>query len=95
LAQRVRAALLRRRSATCGCQPGCSFAFTASGPVTLFNGAGLYKGISGTVNITISFVGVGPRFTSGTKKGKCNFSNIAKPLASSGAISGRGTVKFS
>jgi uncharacterized membrane protein len=73
----------------------CSFAFTASGPVTLFNGTGLYKGISGTVNITVNFVGVGPRFTSGKKTGQCNTSNSAKPLASSGTISGRGTVKFS
>jgi hypothetical protein len=72
----------------------CSFAFAASGAVTLFNGTGLYKGISGTVNITVSFVGVGPRYTSGTKKGQCNTSNNAKPLASSGTISGRGTVKF-
>lgn len=73
----------------------CSFGFTGSGPVKLFNGTGLYKGISGTATITIAFVGVGPRYTSGTKKGQCNPSNSAKPLASSGTISGRGTVRFS
>ena len=73
----------------------CSFGFAASGPVTLFNGTGLYKGISGRVTITINFVGVGPRLTSGPKKGQCNPSNNAKPLASAGIITGLGTVKFS
>lgn len=72
----------------------CSFAFTASGPVTLFNGTGLYTGISGTVTITVNFVGDGPRYTSGAKKGQCNMSNAAKPLAQRGWILGRGTVKF-
>jgi hypothetical protein len=73
----------------------CSFAFTASGPTTLFNGTGLYKGISGTVNITINFAGVGPRYASGKKKGECNTSNSAQPLGSYGSIIGRGTIKFS
>ena len=73
----------------------CSFAFTASGPVTLFNGTGLYKSVLGTVNITINFAGVGPRYTSGKKKGQCNTNNSAKPLGSYGSIIGRGTVKFS
>src|SRR5437763_8089541 len=32
----------------------CSFSFTGSGGVTLFNGTGLYKGISGSAQITLS-----------------------------------------
>jgi hypothetical protein len=72
----------------------CSFAFSASGQVTLFNGTGLYKGISGTVTITVDFVGDGPRFATGAKKGQCNTSNNAKSVAQRGWISGKGTVKF-
>ena len=29
----------------------------------LFNGTGLYKGLSGSANVTITFGGVGPRLT--------------------------------
>jgi hypothetical protein len=72
----------------------CSFAFIGSGPVTLFNGTGLYKGISGTLTITINFIGYGPLYTSGTKKGECNTSQNAQPLAQKGWIMGRGKVKF-
>ena len=50
----------------------CSFDFTGTGPVTLFNGTGLYAGISGTLSITITFAGVGPLYTSGKHKGQCN-----------------------
>jgi hypothetical protein len=73
----------------------CSFAFAGSGPVTLFNGTGLYKGISGTLTITINYIGYGPLYTSGAKKGKCNASPTAQPLAAKGWIMGRGNVKFS
>jgi hypothetical protein len=73
----------------------CSFAFTGSGPVTLSHGTGLYTGISGTVSITINFIGDGPFYASGKKKGQCNLSNNGKPRASRGWIMGHGTVKFS
>jgi hypothetical protein len=73
----------------------CSFTLSVSGPVTLFNGTGLYQGISGTANITVTFGFVGPVYTSGAHKGKCNTSNNAQPLAQYGSINGPGTVKFS
>ena len=38
----------------------CSFAFSASGPITLSNGKGAYAGISGTLSVTEQFVGIGP-----------------------------------
>jgi hypothetical protein len=72
----------------------CSFAFIATGQVTLFNGTGAYKGITGSITITTNFGGVAPRYTSGAKKGQCHFGNNVKPLASEGWILGHGTVKL-
>jgi hypothetical protein len=70
----------------------CSVAASGSGPVNLFNGTGLYKGISGTVNVTITFTGIGQRYQSGPKKGQCNHGPT--PLAMLGSVIGRGTVQF-
>jgi hypothetical protein len=72
----------------------CSYQFTGMGPVTLFNGTGLYKGISGTVNITITFAGGGPLYNTGKRKGECNLSNNAQPVAQYSSITGTGAVKF-
>jgi hypothetical protein len=72
----------------------CSFAFSATGPVTLSKGTGRYQGISGTVSVTIHFLGDGPLYTSGAKKGQCNQSNSAQLLAQRGWITGEGSVKF-
>ncbi len=72
----------------------CTFEFTGTGPVTLFNGTGLYKGISGTLRITITFAGVGPVYGTGAHKGECNFSNNAPLVAQYGSIMGKGAVKF-
>jgi hypothetical protein len=73
----------------------CSAALSVTGPITLFNGAGLYKGISGTAKITETFAFVLPTFTSGAKKGQCNASNSGQPIAQYSSITGAGTVKFS
>jgi len=72
----------------------CSYQFTGMGPVTLFNGTGLYTGISGTVNITLTFAGVGPLYNTGKHKGQCNLSNNAQPVAQYSSITGTGAVKF-
>jgi len=72
----------------------CSAAFTSSStPVTFFNGTGLYKGISGTANLTVSFGGVGSHYKSGPKKGQCKQGD-QNPKASFGFITGQGTVSF-
>jgi hypothetical protein len=73
----------------------CSFRFAGTGPVTLFNGTGLYKGIKGKVLITISYGAVGSLKKSGPHKGQCNLSNNAPTLAQYAAITGPGTVSFS
>jgi hypothetical protein len=73
----------------------CSAYLTVSDPVRLFNGTGLYKGIAGTVKITETFAAILPRYTSGAKKGQCNGSSNAQPVAQYGSITGSGTVSFS
>jgi hypothetical protein len=72
----------------------CSFSFSGSGGVRLFNGTGLYKGLSGTAQVTLSFGGIGPRLTSGPHKGQCNPSQNAKAVSQYGAIIGTGVVRF-
>jgi hypothetical protein len=72
----------------------CSVAVSGSGPVKFFNGTGLYQGISGTANVTMTFMGVGGRYQSGAKKGQCEQDNAAPPLAMLGSVTGRGTVHF-
>lgn len=72
----------------------CSFAFSASGPITLSDGKGAYAGISGTLNVTEQFVGIGPRYKTGKNKGACNQSDNARPIEGAGAISGTGAVAF-
>ena len=73
----------------------CSAWATGSGPVTLSDGTGAYAGISGTVTMTTSFAEIGPRFATGPKKGQCNMSNNAQPVAQfMGDLTGSGTVSF-
>ncbi len=73
----------------------CSISTSGSAPVTLFNGTGAYKGISGTLKLTLSFAGVGRRSQSGPDKGKCLHSDTEPPLAMLGSVTGRGTIHFS
>jgi hypothetical protein len=76
-----------------GSHATCSAAFTGSAPVTFGKGTGLYKGISGTANVTLTFGGVGSRYTSGPKKGQCKQVGQS-PRASFGFVTGQGTVSF-
>jgi hypothetical protein len=71
----------------------CSGWLSVSDPVTLFDGTGLYKGISGTVNITETFSFVAPVNASGPNAGKCN--ENGQPLGFYASIVGSGTVSFS
>jgi hypothetical protein len=69
----------------------CSAAASGTGSVTLFDGTGLYAGISGKIKITVSFAFVGPHLANG----KCNSSQSAKPLAQYQSSQGSGHVSFS
>jgi hypothetical protein len=73
----------------------CSVEFGGSGPVTIFDGTGMYAGITGTVHITETFAAVGARYTTGPKKGQCNMNNSSQPLAFWGSITGTGKVAYS
>lgn len=72
----------------------CSIVFGGTGPVTLSGGTGAYVGITGTIQITQKFVGIGPKYTSGPKKGQCNMNQSAQPVAFYGVITGTGKVSF-
>jgi hypothetical protein len=73
----------------------CSAQFSGTATVPVFNGSGLYKGITGTVEITETVALIGPVYASGKNKGQCNESNNATPLKTYASISGSGTVSFS
>jgi len=73
----------------------CSSSRSASAPVTVLDGTGLYAGISGTLNFTVCYAETGPLYTSGSHKGECNTSNNAVPYAQFATAIGTGTVSFS
>lgn len=72
----------------------CSGWLSVTGPVTVSDGTGLYKGISGSLSITETYAFVLPRNASGAGKGQCNTSNNVQPANSWGSIVGTGTVHF-
>jgi hypothetical protein len=70
----------------------CSGWFSATGPVTFFDGTGRYKGIGGKVTATATFAFVMPRHTGGKDKGQCNQS--ARSLDTYTSLNGPGRVRF-
>lgn len=68
----------------------CSGYFTVSDPVPVVKGTKLYQGITGSVNITLTFAFVIP-----LQKGTCNTGkNGPNPSAQYGSISGSGSIGF-
>lgn len=57
-------------------------------PATIIRVTKAYAGISGTINVTVSFAGTGPKL----KNGQCN--QNASPIATYGSVAGTGTVSF-
>jgi hypothetical protein len=72
----------------------CSFLVSVTAPVALYDGTGLYKGISGSARITIVFAGIAPLYKTGAHKGQCDEGSNVPPLGTYSSISGPGTVKF-
>jgi hypothetical protein len=68
----------------------CSASVTGTGPVQIVSGTKAYSGITGSLTLTATFAFIGPF----TKKGQCNTSNNAAPVAQWSAITGSGTVSF-
>jgi hypothetical protein len=59
----------------------------------IVSGTGAYKGIMGSVtSLTVTYAFILPKFASGAKKGTCNESNSANPIATMAIYSGSGTV---
>ena len=73
----------------------CSGGFSVTAPVTLLDGTGHYKGITGTVKVTLTYAFVLPRFASGKHKGQCNEGKNVPPVALYDSVKGSGTVQFS
>jgi len=68
----------------------CSGYIPVTAPVPVVKGTKAYKGISGSVAVTLTFAFVIP-----LEKGKCNLSNNGpNPSAQYGSIAGTGTVSF-
>jgi len=72
----------------------CSGSFSVTAPASLGDGTGAYKGISGTVTLTVNVAFIGPTLTSGPHKGQCNPSHNVAPLSTFSAVIGSGTVSF-
>ena len=67
----------------------CSATFIVTEPVTAIRGTKAYTGITGTIDVTISFA-----FTLPLDKGKCNPNSNANPSATFGQVNGTGTVSY-
>lgn len=67
----------------------CSGSFSGTAPMPIVRGTKAYAGISGTVDITVTFAVILP-----LDKGKCNPNTNANPVAQYGSIAGTGTVAF-
>jgi hypothetical protein len=73
-------------------QMTCSGWFSATEPVTLFDGTGRYRGVNGTLRTTATIAFVLSRQVSGKDKGQCN--TTGRPLSSYSLIEGSGKVSF-
>jgi hypothetical protein len=66
----------------------CSFSFSASGPTKIVSGTGAYAGATGSVRVTVTFAGIGPKL----KSGKCNQANNAPSFGNYDTITGSGNI---
>lgn len=67
----------------------CSATFVVTEPATAISGTKAYVGITGTLNVTISYAVALP-----LTKGKCNLNSNASSGAEIGLVTGTGTVSY-
>jgi hypothetical protein len=67
----------------------CSATYVVTEPATAISGTKAYAGITGTINVTISYA-----FTLPLENGKCNMNTSANPSAELGQVTGSGTVSY-
>ena len=72
----------------------CSAEISVTAPAPISDGTGLYAGVKGSVNLTETFALILPTVTTGAKKGTCNASENARPIAQMGTVYGTGSVSF-
>ena len=72
----------------------CSASLSVSAPVAIVGGTGLYKGATGTVELTESFGFIGSLYATGPKKGECNEGASGQTVAQASNVHGAGTVSF-
>ncbi len=72
----------------------CSFSVSGSGKLPITAATGKYAGATGSAHVTVAIGLIEPRFKSGSKAGKCNFSNSATPVSSRQIVYGTGHVNF-
>jgi hypothetical protein len=81
---------LVKKSATSVDSTSCSLVLNGVGPITLLDGTGAYKGITGTATITLHEAEIVPR----RSNGKCDFNENARPVAEVVSAAGAGRVSF-
>lgn len=69
----------------------CTSEGTITGTATLIDGTGDFKGISGMLNVTMTFAWTMPRYATGAKKGQCD----GPEAVLYELVEGSGTVSFS
>jgi len=70
----------------------CSISASVTASVTLSNGTGRYKAISGSISVTGIEAVIQPTYKSGANKGKCNLSSQKNTRYM--AYSGTGTISY-
>ena len=73
--------------------PTCSATLSASSPASVVSGTGAYRGITGTITLTVTVSMVLPRYASGSHKGTCNVDGTS--TGELVTFSGSGPISFS
>jgi hypothetical protein len=71
----------------------CSGSISVTGPTSIVpgSGTGAYKGMKGTITVTLTIAAISPRLASG----KCNQSDNAQSVSQYSTVTGSGAISFS